>query len=130
MSLLVSCLIALSTTSDSLIEGLCEREGQEPTWGYKNIATLDVQSSVTLTDPAHICIEVEPDYEFRKFVNTFDANDPNGADTPQLQAGTLVTWTYWATNTGTVAVPFANISVTDSDPGRNASIQSGIAGQW
>ena len=35
-------------------------QGLDPKWGYKNIATLEVgaaDETITLTDPAHVCLE-------------------------------------------------------------------------
>lgn len=60
---------------------------------------------------------VIPTISIKKFTNSFDANNPNDPDVPQLQPGTTVTWSYRVTNTGTITIPRANVVVTDSQPG-------------
>ncbi len=57
-----------------------------------------------------------PTIAIQKFTNGFDADDPNGADVPELAPGTTVTWTYRVTNTGTITIPFSAVTVTDSQP--------------
>jgi uncharacterized repeat protein (TIGR01451 family) len=49
---------------------------------------------------------------------TFDNEDaPDGPGVPLLTPGDTVTWTYLVTNTGSIPIPAADITVTDSDPG-------------
>jgi hypothetical protein len=86
------------------------------------------------SDPSHYCNPPEPEIEFQKCTLQIgpdpnsarpsarqldcadfgaDADDPNGPDVPSIPAGALIQWTYLVENTGTVAVPASDISVTD-----------------
>ncbi|MEM7130734.1 MAG: hypothetical protein AAF702_30695 [Chloroflexota bacterium] len=108
----------LTPENPSVIENLCPpaqgTSGPQRT-GYRNIGTVTVPGD-TDEDPAHICEPPNPGIAIRKFVNGFDANDPLGPDVPEVEPGTAVTWTYRVTNTGEIAYPIAQVSVTDSDP--------------
>ena len=59
-------------------------------------------SSVCTTEP--ITVE-SPGVSIVKKTNGADANDPNGADVPNIKPGDPVTWTYEVTNTGSTHVP-------------------------
>ena len=67
-----------------------------------------------LTEP--ITVE-QPGVSIVKRTNGADANDPNGADVPNIGVGNAVTWTYEVTNTGSTHVPAANVVVTDNQTG-------------
>lgn len=58
-----------------------------------------------------------PEISMIKLTNGADANNPLGADVPQILPGATVTWTYLVTNTGTLTIPGSNITVTDSHLG-------------
>ena len=58
-----------------------------------------------------------PGVDIIKFTNGADANDPNGADVPNIIPGQPVTWTYQVTNTGTTHPAKADVIVTDNQPG-------------
>lgn len=75
-----------------------------------------VRTSADATGVVHYRYTV-PQVVIKKFTNGFDADNPNDPDVPQLQPGATVTWTYRVTNTGTIAIPRANVLVTDSQPG-------------
>jgi len=60
---------------------------------------------------------LEPGVELVKYTNGVVADDPNGADVPQLLPGDAVVWTYRITNTGETSVPREQITVTDNQPG-------------
>ena len=70
--------------------------------------------SVSLSEP--ITVE-QPGVSIVKKTNGADANDPNGADVPNIGVGNPVTWTYEVTNTGTTHVPKADVVVTDNQTG-------------
>jgi archaellum component FlaG (FlaF/FlaG flagellin family) len=55
-----------------------------------------------------------PEIDIVKLTNGQDANDPDGSDVPVVAPGAAVTWTYAVTNTGTVDIPEADITVTDN----------------
>lgn len=65
-----------------------------------------------------------PEITIKKFTNSFDADDPNASDVPELQSGTVVTWSYVVTNTGTITIPSAAVTVTDSQPGISPTLVS------
>lgn len=46
-----------------------------------------------------------------------DADDPDGADVPEIVTGALVTWTYEVRNTGAISFTRESVVVTDSVPG-------------
>ncbi|QQO55350.1 MAG: hypothetical protein N838_20375 [Thiohalocapsa sp. PB-PSB1] len=54
-----------------------------------------------------------PAIEIEKLTNGADADDPNGADVPQLVPDSDVTWTYIVTNTGNVTFAETDVAVTD-----------------
>jgi uncharacterized repeat protein (TIGR01451 family) len=58
-----------------------------------------------------------PQIVIQKLTNGADANGPHDLDVPRIQPGAPVTWTYIVTNTGSIAVPLAQVHVTDSQPG-------------
>lgn len=88
--------------------------GIRPT--YENIGFVTVPGA-TANDPSHYCNPPNPGIAIKKLTNTFDANNPDGADVPQIQPGAPVTWTYIVTNTGNITFAFASVVVTDSQPG-------------
>src|SRR4029077_7254348 len=59
----------------------------------------------------------QPNITIQKLTNGSDANDPNGADVPEITPGQPVTWTYIVTNTGQTSVPKAQVVVTDNQTG-------------
>jgi cysteine-rich repeat protein len=65
----------------------------------------------------NMCMVELPGVEIIKFTNGQDANNPDGTDVPRIAPGATVTWTYRVTNTGAVSVPFADVTVTDNQPG-------------
>jgi hypothetical protein len=83
---------------------------------YRNIGTVAIPGS-SVTDPSHYCNPAQPGIALLKLTNGFDANNPNGADVPQLTPGQRVTWTYIITNTGNVTFTQASVVVTDSQLG-------------
>jgi archaellum component FlaG (FlaF/FlaG flagellin family) len=56
------------------------------------------------------------DFTVKKLTNGRDADGANDADVPIIFPRAPVTWTYLVTNTGAMAIPLADIAVTDSDP--------------
>jgi uncharacterized repeat protein (TIGR01451 family) len=74
------------------------------------------------------CTPPPPTITIKKFTNGADANDPNGTDVPNVNPGTMVTWTYVITNTGTVSIPKGNITVTDNTPGVTPVFDSILVG--
>jgi len=83
---------------------------------YRNIGVVTVPGAQA-QDPSHYCNPAAPGITLKKYTNGFDADQPNGADVPQLQPGAPVTWTYVVTNTGNVTFALASVVVTDSQPG-------------
>ncbi len=58
-----------------------------------------------------------PAIDIVKKTNGQDANDPDGDDVPTITPGGQVIWTYEVTNIGTVDIPEADITVTDTVEG-------------
>lgn len=83
---------------------------------YRNIGVVTVPGAQA-QDPSHYCNPGAPDITLKKYTNGFDADQPNGADVPQLQPGAPVTWTYVVTNTGNLTFALASVVVTDSQSG-------------
>lgn len=87
-----------------------------PSQAYTNVGTVTIPTA-TANDPSSYCGPVpgdEPDIAIRKFTNGRDANDPDGADVPFVVPGETVVWTYLVTNTSTIPIPEADITVTDN----------------
>jgi len=63
-----------------------------------------------------------------KKTNGADANDPNGADVPNIKPGDPVTWTYIVTNTGSTHVAKADVKVTDNTTGVTPTFSSEQSG--
>lgn len=82
---------------------------------YRNLGQVTVPGASD-EDPAHYCNPPGPGILIKKFVNNADADNPNGADVPELNPGTVVTWTYLVTNTGNLAINRSDVVVTDSHP--------------
>jgi len=79
---------------------------------YANIGTVTAPDASD-SDPSHWCNPPEEGIDIEKFTNGFDADDPNGADVPQLTPGDVITWTYLVTNTGDVSYTVDQVDVTD-----------------
>ncbi|MDJ0767879.1 MAG: SdrD B-like domain-containing protein [Ilumatobacter sp.] len=90
---------------------------------YKNVGTVTVPGG-TDEDPAHYC-NPAPSIDIEKVTNGNDADDPNGGDVPVITPGDPVTWTYLVTNTGTVSIPLADVTVTDDAPGVTPELDPG-----
>ncbi len=75
---------------------------------HKNTGTATVDG-VQKTDPAHACIT---SFNFRKFINGRNANDPNGP-LPQADAGGPLAVEFRIALTSGAGVPGADIDVTD-----------------
>jgi LruC domain-containing protein len=60
---------------------------------------------------------LNPAVSIAKYTNGQAADDPDGADVPEIKPGDTVTWTYVVTNTGQVRVANTYISVTDDQIG-------------
>ncbi len=56
------------------------------------------------------------EFAVKKLTNGRDADGADDADVPIISPRAPVTWTYLVTNTGAMAIPLADITVTDSDP--------------
>ncbi len=109
--------------------GVCTYGGtQLPSTAYTNIGTITIPGITNKTDPSSYCNPLNPGITIIKYTNGFEANDPNGADVPQIKPGDAVTWTYRVTNTGDVAIPSANVVVTDNQSGVNPAFDSIITG--
>jgi hypothetical protein len=97
--------------------GVCTHGGTEPPrTAYTNIGTVTIPGA-TASDPSSYCNPPVPNVAIIKFTNGADANDPNGAGVHNVVPGGPVTWTYHVTNTGNVAVPMAQVVVTDNTLG-------------
>jgi archaellum component FlaG (FlaF/FlaG flagellin family) len=83
---------------------------------YRNIGSATVPGASD-SDPAHYCNPPAPGINIKKLTNDHDANDPNGADVPQIAPGAAVVWTYLVTNTGNIAFTRAEVVVIDSHSG-------------
>ena len=99
-----------------LVPNQCTRAGAlPPSTAYTNIGTVSIPGDSD-TDPSSYCNEM-PEINIIKFTNGQDANDPDGPDVPQIEAGDTVTWTYDVSNDGNVSIAGNEISVTDNIPG-------------
>ena len=81
----------------------------------RGVANIDI--TIRTTANAQVVLRylyVVPQIVIQKLTNGFDANSPNGVDVPQIVPGAAVVWTYIVTNTGSIAVPLAQVNVTDS----------------
>jgi len=101
-----------------LVTDVCTQGGivTPPSTAYTNIGTVTIPNA-TASDPSSYCgpvIGEEPSIAIRKFTNGQDANDPDGVDVPILAPGETVIWTYLVTNTSTIPIPEADITVTDN----------------
>jgi|GEM_PF-2528123 len=97
---------------------------------YRNVATVSVAGLVA-EDPSHFCNPPAPGIVIEKSTNGADADDPNGADVPQVAPGDPITWTYVVTNTGNVPFAAADVAVTDDQgvvPIFDASSDAGADG--
>ena len=100
---------------------------QPPRHAYTNIGTASIPGA-SATDPSSYCNPPAPNVTIVKSTNGVDANNPNAAGVPNIAAGSTVTWTYRVTNTGTVAVPRAQVVVTDSTTGVTPTFTSEVSG--
>jgi hypothetical protein len=82
-------------------------------------------SSVCTEEPIHV---TSPGVSIVKKTNGADANDPNGADVPNIKPGDPVTWTYIVTNTGSTHVAKADVHVTDNTTGVTPTFSSEQSG--
>ena len=69
-----------------------------------------------------------PGVSIVKYTNGKIANNPNGTDVPLIGPGDPVIWTYQVTNTGELAVPAADVSVTDDQTGVTPVFDHEISG--
>jgi hypothetical protein len=83
-----------------------------------------VKSACT-SEPMHVNA---PGINIVKKTNGADANDPNGADVPNIKPGDPVTWTYIVTNTGSTHVAKADVHVTDNTTGVTPTFSSEQSG--
>ena len=90
---------------------------QRPTLPVPGPGTQNLSASVGFVGFVAVAQIPEPDIDIIKLTNGQDANDPNGAGVPVIAPGDPVTWTYAVTNTGTVTIPQAAITVTDNVEG-------------
>ena len=93
-----------------------------PTRVYARWQAAGVNSNVDIslrtTGDAHVDVVYNyaiPRIELQKLTNDVDADRADQADVPQLAPGAPVVWTYLVKNTGTVAVPLAQVTLVDSD---------------
>ncbi len=103
----------------TLVPNVCTQDGavSPPSTAYTNIGTVTIPT-MSATDPSSYCNPPDtPAIDIIKFTNGQDANDPNGADVPLIPPTGQVIWTYEVTNIGTVDIPEADITVTDSVEG-------------
>ncbi|MCB0104862.1 MAG: hypothetical protein KDE53_03120, partial [Caldilineaceae bacterium] len=102
-----------------LVSNVCTRNGTvtPPRTAYTNIGTVTIPTQ-TVTDPSSYCGPPvggqAPSIDIIKLTNGQDADDPDGADVPPIAVGAPVTWHYIITNTGTVTIAEADITVTDN----------------
>ncbi len=82
---------------------------------YENVGTVTVPGA-TDQDPSHYC-NPAPSIDIEKFTNGNQADSASGADVPVVAPGASVVWTYVVTNTGTVSILAADVTVTDSVAG-------------
>ncbi|MEZ4706828.1 MAG: choice-of-anchor E domain-containing protein [Caldilineaceae bacterium] len=99
----------------------CAAAGGSTAGAYENVGVVQV-GALRDEDPSHYCNPLLPGIVIEKLTNGADADDANGDDVPQIQAGDLVTWTYVVTNTGAITFSRSEIRVTDS--------QIDITPQW
>ena len=71
--------------------------------------------TVTDDDPGNYTIVGVPGIDIEKFTNGADADDPNGADVPQIAVGDPVFWTYEVTNTGDIPFGISDVNVVDDN---------------
>ena len=83
---------------------------------YRNLGVVTVPGAQA-ADPSHYCNPSAPSIVIKKYTNGFDGDNPDGNDVPQLQPGSVVTWTYLVTNTGNLTFALGSVVVTDSQPG-------------
>ena len=69
-----------------------------------------------------------PGVSIIKYTNGQEASDPDGTDVPRIVPGQPVVWTYRVSNTGNVAVPRAEVVVTDNQQGVMPAYDSEITG--
>lgn len=86
----------------------------QPRTAYVNIGRVTIPGA-SKTDPSSYCNPANPKVAIIKYTNGQDANNPDGADVPNVAAGNPVIWTYKVTNTGNTTVPKANVTVTDNN---------------
>ncbi len=107
-----------------LVENVCTQgqAGLPPSTAYTNIGTVEIPGA-TDSDPSSYCgPPPETGITIIKFTNGQDANDPDSEGVPIIEPGDPVTWTYRITNTGPVAIPESDITVTDNVIGAIATI--------
>ncbi len=94
---------------------------------YVNQGTVTIPGA-TATVQSSYCNPPTPAITIVKYTNGHEANDPNGPDVPQIHPGDPVVWTYRVTNTGTLAVPRANVLVTDDQTGVSPTFDGELSG--
>ncbi|MBL7199457.1 MAG: hypothetical protein ISS56_04860 [Anaerolineae bacterium] len=106
----VDCPMTTLGVFDSMV---CTASGVALAGQYSNTATVTgtetVDSGVITDSDRSFYYGSDPSIEVEKQVNGLDADDPPGAT---VIAGGMVTWTYWVTNTGNVAL--SEIEVVDN----------------
>jgi large repetitive protein len=126
----VPVYVSGDTNGDSLLDQdevwLFQATGTAVAGQYANVGTVTGTPpdgpNVTDDNPSHY-FGVEPSspgIDITKFTNGEDADTPTG---PDIEIGTVVTWTYQVRNTGNV--PLSNVTVTDDQPGVTPAYVSG-----
>lgn len=102
-----------------LVTDVCTQGGTvtPPRTAYTNIGTVTIPTQEA-TDPSSYCgppvTGQAPNIDILKLTNGRDAKDPDGVDVPAIATGAPVTWHYIITNTGTVTIAEADITLTDN----------------
>ena len=73
------------------------------------------EESVVDDDPANYVVTGVPNIDIEKFTNGADADEPNGADVPEIAPGETVNWTYQVTNTGDNPFDISEVVVVDDN---------------
>ncbi len=108
--------------------GVCTANGtQPPRTAYVNQGTATIPGANSTAQSSY-CNPPTPAITIVKYTNGVEAGDPDGSDVPQLSVGEPVTWTYKVTNTGNVAIPKAQVVVTDNQPGVTPAFDQEITG--
>ena len=100
---------------------ICTAVGTAVAGQYENLGTAagDFNGlTVSDEDPSHY-FGADPGIDIEKWTNGIDADDPTG---PEIPVGDPVTWEYFVTNTGNIAL--TNVTVTDDILGPICTIDS------